>query len=442
MPQPQLSESTALELLALVGSRPHMLDINQAITGTYTARKPYRVVDGIAIIDVCGLLINDETWGDGWYCSSYTRIQSEILGALESTEVEGILLLIDSPGGETDNAFETAALLAEAATLKPLWAVAAVSAYSAAYLLASQAAAIFAPETSGGMGSIGVYWVHLDWSKALDKMGIKPTILQAGEGKTDGNPYEPLSDAARESIQGEVDRLYGEFVEAVAVGRGISADKIRNQIGAHTISGGGALIEAGLADAIGSVETVMQEFRAELTAAKKRASSQAFAAAATANTTKGGMGNSMPNLLKKPVGASAGEDDKTKSTSTENADPKPEPTEEQPKAAAAPAATSDQIAEARKQGYAEALEIVSLCSIAKKPAEALGFLKKGATPAAVREQLTEAMAAESDKDPIHSQVAPGTGAKDATAEGSKDGSALLAGMAQINKQQHSTKGAN
>ena len=65
-------------------------------------------------------------------------------------------------------------------------------------------------------------------------------------------------------------------------------------------------------------------------------------------------------------------------------------------------------AEARKQSYAEAREIVELCALAGMPGKAVGLLAREATPAETRQQLIEARAAE-DPAEIHSHVMPETG---------------------------------
>ena len=64
-------------------------------------------------------------------------------------------LNINSPGGETDNAFETAELVARVAAQKPVFAVADTSAFSAAYLLASQAEKIYVAPNQRRRGQ---YW--------------------------------------------------------------------------------------------------------------------------------------------------------------------------------------------------------------------------------------------------------------------------------------------
>ncbi len=39
--------------------------------------------------------------------------------------------------------------------------------------------------------------MHVDWSQAIDKAGLKVTLIAYGKKKTDGRPELPLADEAR-----------------------------------------------------------------------------------------------------------------------------------------------------------------------------------------------------------------------------------------------------
>jgi ClpP class serine protease len=211
------------EVLRLFGARPLLIEATK-LDAAYGARWPYAVQEGIAIIDVAGLLANEPSLVDAilFGATAYGQILDEVEQAIGDPEVRGVLLRVNSPGGDSENAFETAAALSELARQKPLWAVADNSMFSAAYLLATAAKRIYVPEFTGGAGSIGVYAEHLDWSEFNRKLGLKVTYIAEGEGKMDGNPNEPLSDSARATLEAEVARLYGLFVRAVAARRGLS----------------------------------------------------------------------------------------------------------------------------------------------------------------------------------------------------------------------------
>jgi len=149
--------------------------------------------------------------------------------------------------------FELADRIYAARGTKPIEAVANDSAFSAAYAIASACDRITLPN-SGGVGSIGVVATHVDVSRYEDRIGITYTNVIAGDKKADYSPHAPLSESARAELQAEVDRLAGIFVGTVARNRGIDADAVRAlQAGCLF---GPAAIAAGLADYIGTVESV------------------------------------------------------------------------------------------------------------------------------------------------------------------------------------------
>ncbi len=359
------------EIVERLGARPHPCEL-EALGGGVEPRRPYQVVEGVAVIDISGFLTNDPQW---WDETDYRTIQQEVRRAVEDADVGGILLRINSPGGETDNAFETARLLIEAGRQKPLWAVADVAAYSAGYLLAATAERIYVPPITGGVGSIGVFSLHYDFSRALEKAGIQVTLISAGEGKTDGNPFEPLSEAARQSLQAEVERLYREFVVLVAAQRGQSAEAIQ-ALGARLFHGARQAIAAGLADRAGSLEQALLDLKA-LTQRRYESTVSVAAAAATTSIEK----------------------EDSEMLSTVQAD-----------AQRAPAVDIEAVkAQALAEGYGQAAEIVELCLLAGVPAKAAEFISGQCTAADVRRQLLAWRAAEDEVHEIHSHTLPETG---------------------------------
>ena len=204
--------------------------------------------NGIAQLSICGTLVERSSWLDA-YCGmvSYDAIAQQLAAAESDARVRGILLVIDSPGGEVSGMFECARALA--AVTKPMYAVVNYCACSAAYLLASQADLIFVTESSLA-GSIGVIAQHMETSAWDAEAGIKYTTIFAGARKNDGNPREPLSEGARNAIQADVDDVMQKFVASVAQARGVPEESIRaTEAG---IFRGEHVITAGLADHFGS----------------------------------------------------------------------------------------------------------------------------------------------------------------------------------------------
>jgi len=98
---------------------------------------------------------------------------------------------------------------------KPIVALVNEHAYSAAFAWASVADKIVITRT-GGVGSVGVITSHTDWSEYDKRVGMKVTLVYAGEHKADGNSYEPLPEGVKNRMQARVNGLYDIFVSTVA----------------------------------------------------------------------------------------------------------------------------------------------------------------------------------------------------------------------------------
>jgi signal peptide peptidase SppA len=170
-------------------------------------------------------------------------------GAMADAEVGAVVLDVDSPGGVVDFIPETAAIIRAAKGKKPITAVANTLAASAAYWLASQADEL-SVTPSGEAGSIGVYAAHRDISGQLELAGIKNTLIHAGKYKIEGNPWEPLSDEAREHIQGDVDAFYDMFTADVAKGRGVKQKSVEEGYGEGRVLNAREAVKTGLADRV------------------------------------------------------------------------------------------------------------------------------------------------------------------------------------------------
>lgn len=191
--------------------------------------KIFAFANGKAIIPIHGMLINrfNYSWS---FATGYNFIRTQVEAARNDPDVDGIILDVSSYGGMCAGCPETADLIYASSARqggKPIIAVVDANCYSAAYMLACSADRIVVTP-SGGAGSIGVVVMHMDVSKALDEAGIKVTFIYAGAQKVAGNPYEPLSDAAKADYQSIVDTLYGKFVATVARGRGLDEQAVRD----------------------------------------------------------------------------------------------------------------------------------------------------------------------------------------------------------------------
>ncbi len=206
----------------------------------------YDVIEGIAVIPIQGTLVQKlGTLRPFSGMTGYDGIRQSFLTALYDPEVKGICLDIDSPGGEVAGCFDLVDTIYHARGTKPVHAILTENAYSAAYALASAADCICVPRT-GGVGSVGVIVMHVDWEQKIKEDGLRVTIITYGERKYEGNPYVKLSEQAQQAIQKDVDTIGQLFVATVARNRGIAKKIVQDTQAACFMAAEGVRI--GLAD--------------------------------------------------------------------------------------------------------------------------------------------------------------------------------------------------
>jgi signal peptide peptidase SppA len=366
-------------ILAVMGERlgvaPPLADLALPVP-----KSAITVPTGIAVIPILGTLVKRSL---GMEAASGLTSYSEIAAMLDATVadpmVNGILLDIDSPGGEASGSFELARRVREAAAIKPIWAVANDAAYSAAYAIAASAQRLFVTET-GGVGSIGVIALHVDQSIKDANDGYRYTAITAGAHKNDYSPHEPLSDAAKSELQSEVDRLYAIFTEHVAAMRGLDLDAVR-ATEAGLFFGANALVQ-GLADGIQTLDATLTEFQLFLNAPQ----------------------NAPQNALTQSPSQVRGV------FRTETANPRKDlnMSEEQtidiPGDEEAAAQLAQAVAEAKRDVTQTAQAIAEVCMLAGCPERAAEFIAAGKSQSEVRRVLIDARAAYAEATEIRSTI--------------------------------------
>jgi signal peptide peptidase SppA len=329
---------------------------------------------GIAVVPVLGTLVRrtvglEVTSG----LASYAAIAQQLDAAMSDPKVHGVLLDIDSSGGEAAGAFELGRKVRAAAKHKLVWAIANDNAFSAAYAIAAGAQRIFVTETAG-VGSIGVIALHMDQSAKDAAEGLRYTAITAGARKNDFSPHEPLKPDAHAALQAEVDRLHGLFVEHVAGLRGLPADQVRaTEAGLFFAADA---VKAGLADGVSTFDAVLAELQAQAVppaGQRPRRMSRYFTPSDRRMTD---------TVL--PQASAVSEDAQ---------DPQ----------------LAQLVSQARREAAASAQAIAELCLIAGCPQRAAEFLAAGATEAQVRHTLLEARAAASEARHLQSAITADAG---------------------------------
>ena len=184
---------------------------------------------------------------------------------------------VDSPGGTTAGVEELSDLIWTGSQRKPVVAVANSQMASAAYWLASQVGGKqlrLVASPGADAGSIGVFMMHQDVSGMMEQDGVKVTFIRAGKYKTETNPFEPLSDEAREHLQAQVDATYETFVAHVARGRGVAKSVAKEGFGQGRMFHASQAAEMGLVDRVATMGRVLDELGAGSSARITKAQSQ------------------------------------------------------------------------------------------------------------------------------------------------------------------------
>jgi signal peptide peptidase SppA len=336
---------------------------------------------GIAVIPVVGTLTRRSLGLDAASgLTSYGEISAMLDAAIADPTVAGILLDVDSPGGEAGGVFELAQRVRAADAVKPVWALASDSAFSAAYAIAAAASRVYVTQT-GGVGSIGVIAMHVDQSVRDTQEGYRYTAITAGDQKNDFSPHAPLDKEASARLQAEVDRLYGLFVTHVAAMRRLEPRFVRStQAGLYF---GSDAVMAGLADAEGSFEQVLADLSSTLATPRSRGTPLAVA-----HTLSVAVPLLLENLPMHPhdtPAVSEPTDDTATAAPAVPTSPAPEPAPPSPdEDSQTVAAEATQMSQSAR---AEELAIAELCHLAGRPELTAGYLAANLSESRVRKAL-------------------------------------------------------
>ncbi len=175
----------------------------------------YRLIDGIAIVEVHGTMMK------GWskYADASTvHLRRVVRAAGADDRVREILMVIDSPGGQAAGTQALADDIEAIGKKKPLFAHIDDLGASAAYWIASGARSISANRTAliGSIGTVAVVW---DESKKFDMEGIAVKVVSTGSFKGAFAEGAAITPEQLAQLQVEVDALNAHFLAAVSNGR-------------------------------------------------------------------------------------------------------------------------------------------------------------------------------------------------------------------------------
>ena len=196
----------------------------------------------VAILPIVGIIDSERT---------FVR---DLESFREDPSVRAFVLEIRSPGGGVGASQAIHATLSRLRDEddRPVLAWIGDVGASGGYYVALPADSIFALPGSI-TGSIGVIMQFPNAGELLRKVGVELEVVKSGALKDLGSPVRELSESERAVLQGLVDDVWEQFVDAVAEGRDMEREAVVPLADGRVFSGEQAR-ELGLVDRIGTLQ--------------------------------------------------------------------------------------------------------------------------------------------------------------------------------------------
>jgi len=171
--------------------------------------------------------------------------------------VKAVVLRIDSPGGGVGPSQEIYEEVKKVRAKKPVLASMGALAASGGYYIACAAQRVYA--NPGTMtGSIGVVMPFMNVKDLVEKIGVKGMTVKSGTFKDIGSPLRDMTPQERELLQGVVDNVHLQFVNAVAGERNLDREEVLRIADGRIFTGEQAK-ELGLVDVLGNLEDAIAD---------------------------------------------------------------------------------------------------------------------------------------------------------------------------------------
>lgn len=179
----------------------------------------------------------------------------KILAKIEKAEldsnIKGVLLRVDSPGGALAPSIELSMAIKRLNSIKPVIAYAGGSMTSGSYYASIWTRKIIA-NPGAFIGSIGVLFQAPNIKPLADKLGIKEQIITAGEYKQMGTFTREWTDKEREGLTELIDDAYALFTNDVSTARSLKMQNVKEFANARVFIAQKAK-QKGLIDEVGSL---------------------------------------------------------------------------------------------------------------------------------------------------------------------------------------------
>lgn len=211
-----------------------------------------QIVDNIAVIGAVGVLTRyDSCASEMMGGTSYDTLSAALELAINEPSIQGIILDVNSPGGEVDGLSELADNVNAASKIKPIVSYVSGTGASAAYWLAASTGKIVANKTAL-LGSIGTVATYTDYSKQNEMEGVKEIEFVSSVSpnkRPDLNTPE-----GKAEIQKNIDALGKIFVDTISQYRKTSADVVENEFGKGGVLIANDALSVGMIDKVGNFE--------------------------------------------------------------------------------------------------------------------------------------------------------------------------------------------
>ena len=173
--------------------------------------------DRIGVVDLDGVILSPQP------------VVSELKKFGDDSSIKAIILHVNSPGGgvaASEEIYREVKRLRSEKKKKVVASIETVGA-SGAYYVSSACDKIYADEGSI-VGSIGVIAQWVNYGDLLKWAKLKDVVIKTGEFKDTGNPARDLTPAEQAYMQSLIDNMFGQFIKAVADGRGMKYDDVKS----------------------------------------------------------------------------------------------------------------------------------------------------------------------------------------------------------------------
>jgi len=199
----------------------------------------------VGLIRITGLIAESES------------VIEQIRKFAKDDSVKAIVLRVNSPGGGVGPSQEIYEEVRKLRGKKVVVTSMGALAASGGYYIACATEKIYAnPGTI--TGSIGVIMNFVNVRDLVEKIGIRGMVVKSGEYKDIGSPVREMKPGERRLLQGVIDNVHGQFVNAVAEGRSLERKQVLTIADGRIFSGEQAR-ELGLVDALGNLQDAVEE---------------------------------------------------------------------------------------------------------------------------------------------------------------------------------------